>query len=1536
MLWLSQVIWTWVLRNIVVNSIVMMLYLCYSITSSTTDVILQPPRPPYIPKAKRVKYPKCMRIIQQYIVQCVQGLFTMLASFIDNMKSSHRQRMRVRKLNKAVHVYVHRGRCIRRRHELICLQVIAMSAQNKYAQSNIMPHIFDTDSSLIGIDNRASACMSDHIQDFCGPLTPTNRIVRGFAGTKTTNVQIGTIQWRIEDDNGKVSTHTIPNSYYVPDGKVRLLSPQHWAKSLPHHRRPSKNVAPEMTFHDRVELRWDKDVSKKTIMLDPNTTVATFPLAPNYKDFHSFCAMAEMNDDDDYDNHPMCTAVEVVSDSEDEEEHDVHNNREHEDSDDENDTLPTQPRHTTFDLNGPTEYTNRQVPAIIEDEEERQPTNVSAEFLRYHHKFNHVSPKRIQMMAKQRIIPYRLSKCPIPICTACLYGKATKRKWRHKHSDNEKEAYVPTRPGEIVSIDQMISPTAGLVAQNTGMLTKDRYKVATVFIDQATDFSYVAIQKTTSAIETIKAKMMFERFSSDQGINIEAYHSDNGIFKSNAWQDNCTERGQGLTFAGVNAHHQNGRAERRIKELQNLARTMLIHANKRWPDAITTNLWPYAVRMANDVLNATPSAKFPDGRIPLSSFSRSRVSLNPVHWQPFGCPVYVLSSAKQGSGIQQKWSERSRVGIYLGRSPQHAQSVALVLNLSTGLVSPQFHVTFDPSFQSIRTQWHDNPPTSEWQVKAGFRSDQPTSDQTTLHEAYTHESTGMHPQTTSTTQSSSNHNIQNDMIDPYVSTMWEEPVPVPTQQATSELNSTNIQVSEGVPSLQPTPTPTNGMPQPAQSRNNPIARILDAMSTQVDQMHIDGNNEIDLLSMEALAPDADLDPYQQHPLLAMTASNDPDTLYYHEAMKASDKEEFIKAMHDEVQGQIDNKVYAPVLRSSVPKHVKVLPAVWSMKRKRKASTGEVYRYKSRLNIGGHKQREGYDYDQTYSPVVTWPSIRLMLTLVLMHHWHTRQIDYVQAYPQAPIEREMYMEVPKGFVIKDGDPEGDYVLQVHQNIYGQKQAGRVWNHFLVERLIQVGFVQSQHDPCVFYHGKSTYIIYTDDSILAGPDEQELDAIIQKMKNVGLKITCAGGIEDFLGITIDRKENGTFVLTQKRLIDSIIQDLGLNRMNVTPKQTPNASSKILLKHPESVAFDGHFHYRSVIGKLNYLEKCTRPDIAYAVHQCARFALDPRYEHGQAVKWLGRYLYGTRDKGIIFTPKQHQNLHLYVDSDWSGLWDKSIAATDSSTARSRHGYILEYCGCPMLWASQLQTEIALSSTEAEYMGLSKAIRETIPIMNILQEMKRLGYKIGITKPKVHCKVFEDNSGALEMAKVHKFRPRTKHINIKYHHFRSYVNDDTISIHPITSEKNPADMLTKGLGVNKLRHNRFRVMGWNVDTEKGCENKQDTTDVPSVRPSVHEEQSELRASDGNQGSNMDSGINLNPKQPVTESEVVHIGAKANDSQSSTMCENTKSMYCESIYADDTKDRLNSNDEFKLVTNKRFKKSKKEKVNNSSVTHTF
>ena len=129
--------------------------------------------------------------------------------------------------------------------------------------------------------------------------------------------------------------------------------------------------------------------------------------------------------------------------------------------------------------------------------------------------------------------------------------------------------------------------------------------------------------------------------------------------------------------------------------------------------------------------------------------------------------------------------------------------------------------------------------------------------------------------------------------------------------------------------------------------------------------------------------------------------------------------------------------------------------------------------------------------------------------------------------------------------------------------------------------------------------------------------------------------------------------------------------------------------------------------------------------------------------------------------------KGLEVYVDADFAGNWDPK-GTEDADTARSRHGYYILYMGCPILWKSSLEGEISLSSTESEYNGLSYALRGAIPIMNLLQEMKNLGFPITTTQANVRCKVFEDNSGALEMASVSKYRPRTKHLNNKLHHFK------------------------------------------------------------------------------------------------------------------------------------------------------------------------
>jgi hypothetical protein len=201
---------------------------------------------------------------------------------------------------------------------------------------------------------------------------------------------------------------------------------------------------------------------------------------------------------------------------------------------------------------------------------------------------------------------------------------------------------------------------------------------------------------------------------------------------------------------------------------------------------------------------------------------------------------------------------------------------------------------------------------------------------------------------------------------------------------------------------------------------------------------------------------------------------------------------------------------------------------------------------------------GEHYTLTYAPVAGWTSARLLLALVLLNNWYTVWLNYVLAYPQAPVQQELYMFLPKGFLIQGVDNSKDYVLHIQRNIYRQKQAGQVWFQYLLKKLESVGFKQSKHDECVFFKDQMMYVLYTDNSILAGPDQKEIEQTVQQMKEAGLDITIGGDLTDFLGVNIDQHDdNGMIHLMQLHLIHQILKDLRYDTDDITIKTMPRAS-------------------------------------------------------------------------------------------------------------------------------------------------------------------------------------------------------------------------------------------------------------------------------------------------------------------------------------------------------------------------------------------
>jgi hypothetical protein len=160
-----------------------------------------------------------------------------------------------------------------------------------------------------------------------------------------------------------------------------------------------------------------------------------------------------------------------------------------------------------------------------------------------------------------------------------------------------------------------------------------------------------------------------------------------------------------------------------------------------------------------------------------------------------------------------------------------------------------------------------------------------------------------------------------------------------------------------------------------------------------------------------------------------------------------------------------------------------------MRRKCDAKDGLIKKYKARLNINGSLMKRGEHFKETYATVTSWNSVRMLLTMTVTHGWHTKQIDFIQAFAQAPVEKTLYMRIPAGVELEDGSNPKDFVLKIHRDIYGKKQAGRVWNQYLVRKLVSdLGFQQSAVDECVFYRGSTLYVLYTDDKSSSWPQER----------------------------------------------------------------------------------------------------------------------------------------------------------------------------------------------------------------------------------------------------------------------------------------------------------------------------------------------------------------------------------------------------------------------------------------------------------------
>jgi hypothetical protein len=273
--------------------------------------------------------------------------------------------------------------------------------------------------------------------------------------------------------------------------------------------------------------------------------------------------------------------------------------------------------------------------------------------------------------------------------------------------------------------------------------------------------------------------------------------------------------------------------------------------------------------------------------------------------------------------------------------------------------------------------------------------------------------------------------------------------------------------------------------------------------------------------------------------LSPQKASDPDTMTLEQALKQSDRDEFIKAMEEEILAHTSRNHWEVVPIRSVPRRCKPIPMVWSMKRKRDPA-GEIIKWKARLCAGGHTQVYGDSYWDTYSPVVSWSTVRLVLILGLILGWEMRSIDFIMAYPQADVNTGIYMKAPKGTTINhDGrtlDAQEHY-LKLKKNLYGLRDAGLTWFQFIHDGLLRRGFKQSEIDPCLFAKDQVVLVLYVDDAAIFSPHKSAIDKIVKSLQEE-FTLTDEGDLKDYLGVRITRHRDGSVELTQPRMIERCV--------------------------------------------------------------------------------------------------------------------------------------------------------------------------------------------------------------------------------------------------------------------------------------------------------------------------------------------------------------------------------------------------------------
>jgi len=459
----------------------------------------------------------------------------------------------------------------------------------------------------------------------------------------------------------------------------------------------------------------------------------------------------------------------------------------------------------------------------------------------------------------------------------------------------------------------------------------------------------------------------------------------------------------------------------------------------------------------------------------------------------------------------------------------------------------------------------------------------------------------------------------------------------------------------------------------------------------------------------------------------------------------------------------------------LPPGRKVVGSRWVFDVKRD-NAGVVTRYKARFVARGFSQIEGIDFFETFASTAKFPSIRILLSYAAHHDLAIQQFDVSNAYLNANLTEEVYIQQPEGF--EEGNP-GDVCL-LRKALYGLKQSGRAWFDEFKGTLVRMGFRPFAADGCVYIRDSDGVIVatWTDDGLVIAKTDDYANSFIDSLSST-YKIRREP-LNRFVGLEITRQRaNRTIEIRQSRQILDTLERFVMD--NCSPLSTPMEANARLIPGDEEV---DKRSYQAAVGSIMFLMIGSRPDIAFAISTLSRFNSSPTKAHWNAIKHLLRYLAGTSHLPLILGGK---------NIDLIGFVDSAFA-DDPYSGRSTSGYVFMMGGGAVSWASKRQGLVTLSTTEAEYVGATFAAREGIWLASFLSDL-------GIDALPVL--LHGDNTGSISLSHNPALHARTKHIALRFHFIREKITEGIVDFRYISTNSMPADALTKPLA--RAKHVEF-----------------------------------------------------------------------------------------------------------------------------------